>query len=226
MAKKKTTRKALLKSPDEFLTFSERALHFFRSRQRYFQYAAAAIAVVVIGYLAVNTYLRYINNKGQTAYNEAYYALVADGGKKTGSERLKESGALFEKVIDEYGSSKAARLALPQVAFSKFVQKDFDEAISLYKKFLDSSSGDRSYQSLARLALATCYEAKGEVKTAIKTVKPLLASPGNPFKEGAMLNLARLYRLDNQPEKEKEILKRFVLEHGDSPFVPIAKARL
>ena len=226
MAKKKKSRKELIKSPDEFMTFSEKALQFYHSHERQFQYLGMAIVAIIVAYLAVNTYMRYVNSKGQDAYNTAYYALMRNLKDKPGLESLKKSGSLFAKVIDEHGSSKARRLALPQVAFGKFIEKNYDEAIALYEEFLDSVSGDGQYSSLARLALAACYEAKGEVKRALKALAPVFERQDDPFKENAMLSQARLYRLDNKPEKEKEVLRRFVEEYKTSPFLPFAKAHL
>ena len=226
MAKKKKSRKELLKSPDEFMTFSDKAIQFYHSHARLFQYLGMAIVVTILIYLAANTYMKYVNRKGQDAYNAAYYALLQNLKDKPGLESLKESGALFSKVISEHGSSNAAELALPQVAFAEFIKKNYDEAIALYDQFLDSVSGYGQYSSLARLALAACYEAKGEVQRALKILAPVLVRQGDPFKEAAMLSQARLYRLDNKPEKEKETLKRFVEEYKDSPFLPFAKSRL
>ena len=74
--------------------------------------------------------------------------------------------------------------------------------------------------------MATCYEAKGDLKSAIETLKPVIEAPDNPFKETAMLSLARLYRLDNNPAKSEEILKEFVDKYEASPFHSMAKAHL
>ncbi len=226
MAKKKTTRKELLKKPDEFVAFSSRAATFIRSQIRFLKYIGLAIAIIVVSYFAFHTYSGYINEKGQNAYNTAYDTLTKTIDPNVDPEKLQESNKLFSKVIDEYGLSKAARLALPQVANLKFLEKKYDEAIVLYREFLDKVSGDAQYKSLVNIALATCYEAKGDIKIAIETLVPSINFPDNPFKEAAMLNLARLYRLDNRPEKEKEILGLFIKEHKDSPFLPVAKAHL
>jgi hypothetical protein len=51
-------------------------------------------------------------------------------------------------------------------------------------------------------------------------------SSGSTFRQTAMWNLARLYRLDNSPEKEAQILKDFVEEYEGSPYYAMAKARL
>jgi outer membrane protein assembly factor BamD (BamD/ComL family) len=226
MAKKKVSRKELLKKPDEFLTFSSKALNAISAYQNQLRVVGVALAVVVVGYLAVHTYLRHINKKGQDAYNTACYALAENMKPGADPENLNGSVELFEKVKDQYGLSKAARLALPHIAYLKFLEKEYDEAIALQQEFLDDVSGKTQYESLSRLALAACHEAKGDVKAAIETLSPVLDRPYAPFKEAAMLSLARLYRLDNEPERAKEILKEFVEEYKDSPFLPMAKARL
>ena len=226
MAKKKITRKELLKKPDEFVTFSSKAAVFVRGHLRLLKYIGVAIAVIVVSYLAIYIYLGFVNEEGQNAYNMAYDTMTENMKPDPDPEKLQESEELFAKVIDEYGFSKAAGLALPQIANLKFLEKKYDEAIVLYREFLDEVSGDAQYKALANLALATCYEAKGDLKTAIETLGPILDAPDNPFKETGMLNLARLYRLDNKPEKEKEILEIFIKEHKDSPFLSVAKARI
>jgi tetratricopeptide (TPR) repeat protein len=141
-------------------------------------------------------------------------------------DNLRKSEELFIKVTDDYGLSKVARLALPQIAYLKFLDKKYDEAIVLYRKFLDKVSGNTEYELMANLALAACFEAKGDLKTAMETLIPVVEVPDNSFREPAMLSLARLYRLDNRPEKAREILTEFVEQHADSPLLPFAKAQL
>ena len=76
MAKKKLTRKELLKGTDEFLTFSNRAAIFVSAHLRELKYFGIAIAVIVAGYLAVYGYMRHINKSGQEVYNMAYDTLT------------------------------------------------------------------------------------------------------------------------------------------------------
>jgi len=226
MAKKKITRKELLKGEDEFLTLSGRAANFVSTHMQQVKYLGIAVAVIAIAYLAGTTYLRYVNKKGQDAYNTAYSAARQSMKPGFKPDELKKSEELFNQVMDEYGLSKAARLSLPQVAYVKFLEKKYDEAIQLYRKFSEKISGDMEYESLTNLALAACYEAKGDHKTAMETLNTILGHPENPFKEPAMLSLARLYRLDNKDKKAREILKEFVEKYPTSPFLPMAKARL
>ena len=223
---KKTSRKELLKGTDEFLTFSSKAVNFITTHLRELKYAGFAIAIIVVAYLGVTTYLRYVNKNGQNAYNTAYQTLTKEMKPDANPDNLRKSEELFNKVTDDYGLSKVARLALPQIAYLKFLDKKYDEAIVLYRKFLDKVSGNTEYELMTNLALAACFEAKGDLKTAMETLIPVVEIPDNSFREPAMLSLARLYRLDNKPEKAREILNEFVEQHADSPLLPFAKAQL
>ena len=223
---KKTSRKELLKVTDEFLTFSSKVVNFITTHLRELKYAGFAIAILVVAYLGVTTYLRYVNKNGQNAYNTAYQTLTKEMKPDANPDNLRKSEELFNKVTDDYGLSKVARLALPQIAYLKFLDKKYDEAIVLYRKFLDKVSGNTEYELMANLALAACFEAKGDLKTATETLIPVVEIPDNSFREPAMLSLARLYRLDNRPEKAREILNEFVEQHADSPLLPFAKAQL
>ena len=223
---KKTSRKELLKGTDEFLTISSKAVNFITTHLRELKYAGFVIAILVVAYLGVTTYLRYVNKNGQNAYNTAYQTLTKEMKPDANPDNLRKSEELFIKVTDDYGLSKVARLALPQIAYLKFLDKKYDEAIVLYRKFLDKVSGNTEYELMANLALAACFEAKGDLKTAMETLIPVVEIPDNSFREPAMLSLARLYRLDNRPEKAREILNEFVEQHADSPLLPFAKAQL
>ncbi|MBU4425832.1 MAG: tetratricopeptide repeat protein, partial [Proteobacteria bacterium] len=209
-----------------FLTFSSKAVNFITTHLRELKYAGFAIAILVVAYLGVTTYLRYVNKNGQNAYNTAYQTLTKEMKPDANPDNLRKSEELFNKVTDDYGLSKVARLALPQIAYLKFLDKKYDEAIVLYRKFLDKVSGNTEYELMANLALAACFEAKGDLKTAMETLIPVVEIPDNSFREPAMLSLARLYRLDNRPEKAREILNEFVEQHADSPLLPFAKAQL
>ena len=223
---KKTTRKELLKGTDEFLTLSSKAVNFITTHLRELKYAGFVIAILVVAYLGVTTYLRYVNKNGQNAYNTAYQTLTKEMKPDANPDNLRKSEELFNKVTDDYGLSKVARLALPQIAYLKFLDKKYDEAIVLYRKFLDKVSGNTEYELMTNLALAACFEAKGDLKTAMETLIPVVEIPDNSFREPAMLSLARLYRLDNRPEKAREILNDFVEQYAGSPLLPFAKAQL
>jgi tetratricopeptide (TPR) repeat protein len=227
MAKKRVTRKQLLKGPDEFLTFSEKAALFIKEHDRESKYLAGAIIAVLLIYLGMSTGLGYIHKKGQNAYNMAYDIMMAqDMDLSPESEELKQSAELFQRVINDYSLSKASRLALPELAYLKTVEKKCEEAIPLYQEFLDQAPRNSPYQSLARLAIAACHESMGEFEQAIEILNQVTAKADDLFREQAMFSLARVYRLAGQQDKAKEVLEAFVKEFDSSPFRPLANAHL
>jgi outer membrane protein assembly factor BamD (BamD/ComL family) len=226
MAKKKITRKELLKGSDEFLTLSAKVAEFFRARLHQLKVAGLVVLIAAAVYIASQMYFRHVNEEGQVAYDAAYELLGQNLKPETPAGNWKKAADGFEKVISDYGLSSVARLALPQVAFIDFLDKKYDEAIKSYRKFSGEFSQGSQYQSLNDLALAACYEAKGDLKVAIETLNAILKRPGDVYQQSAMFNLARLYRIDHQPEKAKKISQEYIEKYKDSPFLPLVKAYL
>lgn len=226
MAEKKQTRKELLKSQDEFITFSTRAILFVRGHSTFFTGLGIALAAIILIFLGFNTYTKYHNRRGQEAYNSAYYALAKNLGNGPDQEKIAQTAEQFQEVVEKYSSTKAGKLALPELAFLRFQEKKYDEAITLYEQFLKKVKNRPAYQSLARMALATCYEEKGESQRAIEILEKLNDNQDDFVAEQSMLNLARLYRDTNQQEQALKILKEFVEKYQESPFLPFAKAYL
>jgi len=221
MTKTKLSRKELLKKPDEFMSLSSKVITFVKGHKRQFDYLGMAIMGLIIIYLGVYSYKRYINKKGQETYNTAYYALLKNTNDK-GQVDQKKTEELFDKVIKDYGSSKAAKLALPELANSKFEQKQYDEAIAKYEEFLGTLSEDDPYKSLTRLSLSVCYEEKGKFDKAIQPLEKIMEGPDDFFKEQALLSLARIYRLSNKQDKSNDMLKQFKEKFPKSVFLDMA----
>jgi outer membrane protein assembly factor BamD (BamD/ComL family) len=226
MAKKKVTRKELLKEKDEFITLSERAIIFCKDHARQFSYAGYAVLACILIYLGIHTYMKYVNRKAQAIYNDAYTSLLEASKPDADQGKLKQSEDAFRAVLDKYGLAKVSRLALPQLAHVSFMEGKYDEAIALYRDFISQVPEPSPYRGLGKLALAACYEEKGEYEKAIQTLQEIRDDPGDFLKEQSMLSQARLYRLANQQEKSREILKTFTEEFQSSPSLPLVKSLL
>jgi tetratricopeptide (TPR) repeat protein len=226
MAAKKRTRKELLKSPDEFITLSSRAFGFFMAHVRELKLAGIILLGLLVCYLGGYAYLRYVNQKGQAAYNEAFYVLAKSGDPAQYQENLKKAVKMFQDVIESDSWSKAAELAIPQVAYGDFMNGVYDQSIKLYSEFKKEVTGDPDFETLSTLAIAACYEAGGDFKNAIDTLKRVLNGPASPFKENASYSLTRVYRLDHQPDQAQAALKSFIENYPSSPLIPMAKAHL
>jgi predicted negative regulator of RcsB-dependent stress response len=225
MTAEKISRKELLKTEDEFITLSSKMITLAKDHQRELKLIGVVLVCLVLIYLGINTYLRYINNRAQDAYNIAYYAISKNMDSRADKDSVKKSEELFNDVSKKYGISKAARLVLPELAYVNFLQQEYDEAISKYQEFL-ANAPDGPYRSLAETAIAVCYEEKGDLDKALHTLEEISSGPNDFFKEQALLSMARIYRAKGQKEKSNEILNEFIKDFAGSQFLPLAKAYL
>jgi outer membrane protein assembly factor BamD (BamD/ComL family) len=220
MAKQKIKRKELLKSPDEFLTFTERAINYIRDRSKYFEYAGIAVAAAAVIYLGVTTYLNYVDGQGQSAYNVAFSETAHDKAD------FEKSEGLFKKVKEEYRLSRVSTLVPAQVGYLNYRQKKYEEAVKHYEDYKQDLSDNSPYRILSLLALAAVHEQQGELDKAIGILSEVKSNPKNLFMDQTLLSLGRVYRLSKQEDKAKEVYREFVDRFETSPFLPLAKAKL
>jgi outer membrane protein assembly factor BamD (BamD/ComL family) len=226
MAAKKITRKELLKRPDEFLSFSSRAIGFFSTHVHELKIAGVVVLGLLVCYLGGYAYLRHVDHKGQEAYNKALYLLTDSGDPEQYRANLNKAVKIFQEVVASERWSDAAKLALSEVAFGKFMDGEYDQSIKLYSKFEKEASGDPDFKTLSILAIASCDEAGGDFKKAIDSLNRVLNGPDSPFKENAAYSLTRVFRLDHQTDQAQAALKSFIEKYPSSPLVPLAKAHL
>jgi len=226
MAKKKITRKELLKKDDEFISFSNRVSQYVLTHAKSIKYLGYSLAIIIVIIIGIGLYYRNLNKRALAAYSSAYKALVSDSSAETTEENIRRSVEELDKLIRDYGWTKMATLAIPQLAYLKFDQGKFDEAISLYQTYLKKDKSGSIYRSMAHFGLAAAYESKGEHQSAIRALKQIVDGENSFLREEAFFSLGRLYELSGQSGKSKEVFKDFVDQFKDSLLLPLAKAHL
>ncbi|HUV60198.1 MAG TPA: tetratricopeptide repeat protein [Desulfatiglandales bacterium] len=226
MAKKKTTRKELLKKDDEFISLSTRFFQYVSTHGKQIQYLAVSVMIIIAIVIGISLYFKHLNKKSLAAYNLAYTILVSDSSSYISEDTINKSIEELDSLIKKYGWTKMATLAIPQLAYLKFGQGKYDEAISLYQTYLKKDKSASIYHLMTHFGLAAAYEAKSEHQSAIQHLKKIIDDENNFLKEEAMFSLGRLYALSGQQEKSKETFKDFVNQFKESPLVPLAKANL
>ena len=226
MAKKKITRKELLKE-EEFVTVSNRVFEYLSDHVKQVQYLSVAVLVIIATIIGTSLYFRYINKKALAEYNSAYkYFIASDGpvGEEGGNVDKAIDG--FERLIEEYGWTKVATQSIPQLAYLKFGQGKYDEAVSLYSAYLKKNKSDLKYHSLARFGLAAAYEAKKDYQAAIMNLEVLTNDESNFLREEATFALGRVFALNGQEKKSEETYREFIVQFNESPLLPQVKAFL
>jgi tetratricopeptide (TPR) repeat protein len=226
MAKKKITRKELLKKEDEFVSLSARAYQYVLAHAKTIKHLLYGLAIIVIIVLGGSLFYKNLNKKALAAYNTAYKTLVGESSPETSEKNLQKSIEEFDRLIKDYGWTKMATLAIPQLAYLKFDQGKFDEAISLYQSYLEKQKSNTIYRSMAYFGLAAAYEAKGDYQSATTALEHV-SKGGNDFlEEEALFSLGRMYELSGQTKRSQEVFKEFIGQFKDSPLLPLAKAHL
>jgi len=226
MAKKKTTRKELLKKDDEFISLSTRFFEYVSTHGKQIQYLTVSVMIIIAIVIGISFYFKHLNKKSLAAYNLAYTNLVSDSSSDISEDTINKSIEELDSLIKKYGWTKMATLAIPQLAYLKFGQGKYDEAISLYQTYLKKDKSASIYHLMTHFGLAAAYEAKSEHQSAIQHLKKIIDDENNFLKEEAMFSLGRLYALSGQQKMSKETFKDFVNQFKESPLVPLAKANL
>ena len=227
MAKKKRlTRKQLLKEPDEFLTFSAKAIRFGAEHRKPISYASIALVVVV---LAV-ALLHYFSNLSQ---REAY-AVFEQGldqymGQASGDQShhfQERAKAAFAELLRRYPSTRAAELSLPLYADISYADGAYDEAIKLYQRALEFLSEDDILQRLIWNGLAYAYEGKKDYNTAAQYFKKITDAEGIFLKADAYFNLGRMYEAMDNQEGARQAYEDVVKDYPGAVNFQVAKEKL
>ena len=131
MTPTKISRKELLKKEDEFITFSSRMIILAKEHSRELKFLGMGVVCLLLIYLGINTYLRYVNKKGQDAYNIAYYAI----SKNMNSEKDQDSiiyasklTAFYSDCIDKEISVKFGDIELSNsILVQKITRQEVDK---------------------------------------------------------------------------------------------------
>jgi len=211
MAKKKITRK------EQFISLSNRFFQYVSTHTKQLQYLIISLMIIIAIVVGISLYFKQLNKKALAAYNLAYTNLVSDSSSDKNEDAINKSIEELDRLIRKYGWTKMSTLAIPQLAYIKFGQGNYDEAISLYQTYLKKTKSTSIYPA---------YEAKSEHQSAIKHLKKILDDKNDFLKEEAMFSLGRVYALNSQKKLSEETFKEFANQFRESPLLPLARANI
>lgn len=226
MAKISSARKKELNEPDEFISFSHKALEYARKNQNMFMAVVCGILVIV---LAVAGMQFYSNVKSRKAFTQlsadmSWYDKATEQNKDAVSlQMIKEKETGF---ISKYSGTPAAMLAEVKYAGIYFEQKDYNSALTLYEKLISDAGGDKALQNVCLCALAQCYETLGKTDLAIEKFKKIVSGNNTLKKDEALFHLGLIYEKMNDTAKSKEMFTQLVNEFENSMYFEIAKVKM
>lgn len=217
--------------------FKEASLHALEAAQAHRQQItliSVIVLVIVVAAGAVYYWRSHQQDVASVAMGEAMNVYntplrAADAPATPGQltfasaeERSKDAEKKFQSVADKYGSTQAGKNAAYMAAVSALEAGDYPSAESRFKTLSESRHQDLA--SLAKLGLASTYEATNRNADAIKIYSDLMSHPTESVsRERAQFALASLYE-SSDPAQAKKMYEQ--LASDKSPAVAqIAKER-
>jgi tetratricopeptide (TPR) repeat protein len=165
----------------------------------------AGIAIVVMGVIAINTYV--IKPKALEASNEnakaVVYFMAGDFDKALEGDDAECIG--FQAIAEEYGWYQQGKLAALYAGICYYEKKDYESAAQYLKKF---SADDLNIEPAARQLLGDAYVELGEYGKAAKAFESA-AKTGNDIIAPMSLKKAGLvYLHEGQNAKAKKAFER------------------
>ncbi|MHB8172888.1 MAG: tetratricopeptide repeat protein [Nitrospirota bacterium] len=221
-------KKEQFSGPDEFQSFSQKALLYVQENMKKFYIGLAVLAVVVVASAVWFMAAKSSHEKAAALMSKAlkYYDLnsAAPGGKPMATaERLKTASGLFGQIAS--GGGKQADLALYYQANANFELGDVDKAIQEYDA-LKEHTKDPLLTSLANQRLASAYLEKSNENEAINVLIGDSKLQGSFFKDEDLFRLARILEQSGKTGEAIGQLETLVKEFPDSTWASDAKLEL
>ena len=172
----------------------------------------AVIILVICGIFLFDRYLK---------YSRAAKEAEADAALVTAM-----SAADYEEIIDEYGSTASAPIAMMQLAMSRFSDGEYDAAQALYSDFL-KKYGKHEMALQAELNIITCREAKGEHSEAHLLYGDFIDRyPDSYLAPTAMMGRARCMEALGNLAEAKRAYEDLVVGYPGSTLSNLAETRM
>lgn len=163
------------------------------------------VAAVTFAYLYLYSIPR--NNKAMEAYNKVELAASNDSA----------AAAQYKKVADEYGSTKAGKLAALSAAETLYETGKYADAAKYLKEF---DSSDEVVNANALILLGDCYVNLNKLDDAIKAFKDAASdAEGNPqIAPRALLKLAVVYDVQKKYGEAQKCYETIKKEYPEFSF--------
>ena len=223
MAKKRVTRKQLLKEPDEFITFSSKLFRFASKNQKYLQWGGI-ICVLIILSIALYNYISIQNEKNALQMlGSAMASDTVSGDNLKSDPKTKEQ---FENLIDKFPGTDAGKIGKVFYANICFKEGEYDRAITFYQQALKDFNPEPSFKNIILSGLGYAYRETKDTVSAIKYFETIVAGSDDLLKDEALFQLGHLYKNAGDSTKSMEAFKKIVSDFSDSLYASVVKEKI
>ncbi len=226
MAKKRLTRKQLLKEPDEFITTTGRVIQWARANTKPLTYGAIGFFAVVILVALFSYYQERQAQKASLMLGQSAATYRAEMSAGKADKALASVRADFEQLIDAYDGQPAGRLGRVVFAHICLTGGAYDDAVMHYRRALDDFSGDPSLESIILNGLGSALQHTGDDNGAVSTYQQLVNTQSTALKDVALFNLGLIYEKQGKMDQMKRAYEQLAADFPDSAYTNLVRERL
>ena len=233
---KRITRKEI-KQPDEFITFSARAIEFSQAHTREITIGVASVLVLGLLAWAVSAYsnkkeaqaarlLAQAQALLQPISTEAQAGQPVPAEAKADPEAAARALVLLLDVVENYKRTEASKVARILVGQRYYEAGDYDAAIDTYEAFLKKANPKPELKAMAREGLAYAHEAKEDFEQAAICYEELSKSSLTWVQGWGCLGMARCYERLGEIQKATDAYRTLLADHPQHPKAEEARANM
>ncbi len=226
MAKRRTTRKELVKKPDEFITQTGKVIQWARENTKNLIYGVCiffGLIILVSGYrMYQSVQMKAASALLSTGLNAYEQATQGDEGP---NEVLGDVSPEFEKLMSKYGNQAEGRLGRILFGHISLAGNEAAHAIELYEKAYKNYSDDATLRNIVLNGLAAAYMEKGDDGTAIKYLQQIADGSGRLLKDSALFHLGCLYLKSGETDKSTQYFEKLAKDFPESMYASMAREK-
>ena len=180
--------------------------------------AVIASVIIIVGAISYKLLSSHWDKKASVMEYSAYnYYLEGNYSKSISS---------FQEIADKYSGSKSARVAYYYIGNSYLSLGQYDDAIKVYKIFIDKFSEQDTILPLVYLNLGSAYMEKSDYNNALSAFRKVLSLNDSLVADRAVYEMARAYEASGDTASAIEQYENLAKTYSSSSWSLEAKARL
>ncbi len=226
MAAKYKSRKELLKKPDEFITFTGRAISIARDYQNQITYTLLAIVAIGFIFLGYRFFAQRAETKAFSMLQKSQSAYEKQKAASSSEEAYNTVSQAFQDIIKKYGGNAGGKLARVVYANISYEAGQYEKAITLYNQSLNDFQDDKAVNNLILSSLGHAYQQMQDTQNAVVFFERAAAQTDSFVREDALFNLGWVYHKMGQADKSRQTLQQIVDDYPNSLYFDMVQEEL
>jgi len=206
---------------DKLVSTAFKAAEYAQKNKKYFIGGISAVVLIALVVYFVNLSISRKEGAAQELLGRAQLA--------SAMQQPALAAADFQNIIEEYGSTPAAKRAMYFLAKLYYDQQKCDSAVYYYENYIQryAKNDDEMLASSAYAGAATCLENTGDyAKAGEYYMKAAEAANNELHSPGYYMNAGRAFDKAEQYDQAQKAYQAVVDKYSRSPFYSTARKKL